>query len=77
MGLDSGKAFLLPTDFDKGQYCYTNNNPAMMRLYSLCDQAYSPLYLMDHVLAQLKGEISEENVLTVQSIVSRLLTLRN
>jgi hypothetical protein len=49
----------------------------MMRLYSLCDQAYSPLYLMDHVLAQLKGEISEENVLTVQSIVSRLLTLRN
>jgi hypothetical protein len=57
-GLKSGKAFLLPSDFDKGRYCFTNNDRAMMRLYSLCDQAGSPRYLMDQVLAQLKVEIS-------------------
>ncbi len=57
-GLESGKAFLVPSDFDKGRYCFTNNDRAMMRLYSLCDQAGSPRYLMDQVLAQLKVEIS-------------------
>jgi hypothetical protein len=57
-GLESGKAFLVTSDYDKGQYCFTNNDPAMMRLSSLCDQAGSPRYLMDQVLAQLKVEIS-------------------
>jgi hypothetical protein len=33
-GLESGKAFLLPSRFDKGRYCFTNNDRAMMRLYS-------------------------------------------
>ena len=47
-----------PSHFDKGRYCFTNNNRAMMRLYSVCDQAGSPRYLMDQVLAQLKVEIS-------------------
>jgi hypothetical protein len=57
-GLESGKAFLLPADFDKGRYCFTNNDRAMMRFYSLCDNAGSPCYLMDQVLAQLRIEIS-------------------
>jgi hypothetical protein len=57
-GLESGKYFLLPADFDKGRYCFTNNDRAMMRLYSLCDNAGSPRYLMDQVLAQLRIEIS-------------------
>jgi hypothetical protein len=57
-GLEYGKAFLLPTDFDKGLYCFTNNDRAMMRFYSLCDNAGSPCYLMDQVLAQLRIEIS-------------------
>jgi hypothetical protein len=57
-GLESGKAFLVPSHFDKGRYCFTNNDWAMMRLYSLCDQAGYPCYLMDQVLAQLKVEIS-------------------
>jgi hypothetical protein len=57
-GLESGKAFLVPSKFDKGRYCFTNNDRAMMRLYSLCDQAGSPRYLLDQVLAELKVEIS-------------------
>jgi hypothetical protein len=57
-GLESGKAFLLPATFDKGRYCFTNNDRAMMRFYSLCDNAGSPRYLMDQVLAQLRIEIS-------------------
>jgi hypothetical protein len=57
-GLASGKAFLLPADFDKGRYCFTNNDRAMMRFYSLCDNAGSPCCLMDQVLAQLRIEIS-------------------
>jgi hypothetical protein len=58
IGLESGKAFLLPADFDKGRYCFTNNDRAMMRFYSLCDNAGSPRYLMDQVLAQFRIEIS-------------------
>jgi hypothetical protein len=58
-GLQSGKAFLLPADFDKGQYCFTNNDRSMMRFYSLCaDNAGFPRYLMDQVLAQLRIERS-------------------
>jgi hypothetical protein len=58
IGLKSGKAFLLPSNFDKGGYCFTNNDGAMMKLYSLCDQAGSPWYLMDQVLAPLMVETS-------------------
>jgi hypothetical protein len=58
IGLESGKAFLVCSNFDKGRYCFTNNDRAMMRLYSLCEQAGSPCYLLDQVLAQLKVEIS-------------------
>jgi hypothetical protein len=57
-GLESVKAFLLPAEFDKGRYCFTNNDRAMIRFYSLCDNAGSPRYLMDQVLAQLRIEIS-------------------
>jgi hypothetical protein len=59
-GLESGKAFRLPADFDKGRYCFTNNDRAMTRFYSLCDNAESPHYLMDQVLAQLRIEIARK-----------------
>ena len=55
-GLESGNAFLLPPDFNKGRFCFTKNDRAMMRLYNICDEAGSLRYLMDQILRQLKVE---------------------
>ena len=54
----SSEAFLVPTDYVKGQYCFTKPDRSMMRLYNICDQAGSPRYLMDKVMSQLNTEIS-------------------
>jgi hypothetical protein len=57
-GLESGEAFVIPSDFQKGRFCFTTNDRSMMRMYNLCDEAGSPRYLMDQLLAQLKVEMT-------------------
>ena len=43
----------------------------MMRLYSLCDQAGSPRYLMDQVLTQLKREIVQNQFYPSHSSITK------
>jgi hypothetical protein len=56
-GLQTGEAFVIPSDFQKGRFCFTTNDRSMMRMYNLCDEAGSPRYLMDQLLTQLKVEM--------------------
>ena len=56
--LDTSEAFVVPADYIRGQYCFTKHDRAMMRLYSLCDNAGSPRYLMDQIMTRLNTEIS-------------------
>jgi hypothetical protein len=58
LGLESGDAFVVPTDFQKARFCFTNNDRSMMRMYNICDEAGSPRYLMDKLLTQLKVEMT-------------------
>ena len=58
LGLESGDAFVVPTNFLKARFCFTNNDRSMMRMYNLCDEAGSPRYLMDKLLTQLKLEMT-------------------
>jgi hypothetical protein len=57
-GLQSGEAFSIPSDIQKGWFCFTNNDCSMMRMYNLCDEAGSSRYLMDNLLAQLKVQMT-------------------
>ena len=56
--LDTGEAYLLPPQYDKGRFCFTNQDRAMMRLYNLGDQAGAPRFLVDQILSQVKHEMN-------------------
>jgi hypothetical protein len=60
-GLESGAPFSVESDFQKAKHCFTNQDRSLIKLYSICDQADCPRYLMDKVLAQLKVEMTMNN----------------
>jgi hypothetical protein len=55
--LASGEPFHIPPDYFQSTTTYTNADQSMLRLYSTCDKAGAPRYLLDEILSQLKHEI--------------------
>jgi hypothetical protein len=43
-GLQSGEAFIVPSDFDSGRFCFANNDCAMMRTHHICDTARTSVF---------------------------------
>jgi hypothetical protein len=60
-GLQSGLPFVVPSDYYHGQFCFSSRDCAMMRIYQICDQANTPRYLADKILAQMKIEIQRND----------------
>jgi hypothetical protein len=61
VGLESGRAFSVQPDHQKARHCFTNQDRSLMKLYHIFDEADSPRYLCDKVLAQLKEEMTRHN----------------
>jgi hypothetical protein len=60
-GLQSGEAFIVPSDFDSGRFCFANNDCAMMRIYHICDTARTPHFLVDKIMSQIKTEMQRND----------------
>jgi hypothetical protein len=72
--LESGKVLTVPSDYGKGQYCYSKKDRTQMRLYNICNEAGAPLYLLDKLLAQMKIEMGSNpdlNLLQLSSFTKR------
>jgi hypothetical protein len=50
-GLESGHAFSVQPDYQKARHCFTNQDRSVMKLHHIFDEADSPRYLCDKVLA--------------------------
>jgi hypothetical protein len=61
VGLESGAAFSVRPDYQKARHCFTKQDRSLMKLYNIFDDADSPRYLCDKVLAQLKVEMTRHN----------------
>ena len=60
-GLQNGQAFRVPNDFDSGRFCFANKDCAMMRIYHICDEAKTPRFLADQIMAQVKTEMQRND----------------
>jgi hypothetical protein len=60
-GLQNGEPFRVPNDFDSGRFCFPNKDCAMMRIYHICDEAKTPRWLADKIMAQVKTEMQRND----------------